>query len=70
MTDQIHFAPLDPLQRYTVVEALAYLRISRNRLYQDINAGRLKILKDGKRTFIPGSEIIRRSRIDVKGGCS
>ena len=64
MTEQTHLAPLDPNQRYSVKEALAYLRVSRNLFYADIAAGRLKIIKSGKRTFVPGTEIIRLSRID------
>jgi excisionase family DNA binding protein len=55
-------APLDERQRYTVDESLEYLRVSRARLYKKIQAGELTVLKDGRRTFIPGSEIARLSR--------
>lgn len=60
-TERPHLPPLDPAQRYTVSEALAYLRISRSRFYQNIDCGEIKILKDGSRTFVPGSEIARAS---------
>jgi Helix-turn-helix domain len=57
---------LDPLQRYTVPEASELLRQCRAKTYQDIQAGRIQIIKDGKRTYVPGSEIIRRSTIPVQ----
>lgn len=56
-------APLDQMQRYTIEEAIAYLRTSRASIYNLINAGELRVLKEGKRTYVPGSEIARRSRV-------
>lgn len=56
-------SPLDEAQRYTVEEAIAYLRTSRKTLYNDIAAGLLATIKEGKRRFVPGSEIARRSRL-------
>jgi hypothetical protein len=59
--------PLDVSQRYTVEEALAYLRTSRATIYKLINAAeptdKLQIIKEGKRTFVPGSEIARLSSV-------
>jgi hypothetical protein len=55
--------PLDPAQRYSIEEAIAYLRSSRKTLYDDISEGRLATIKEGKRRFVPGSEIARRSRL-------
>lgn len=55
--------PPDERQRYTLEEAVAYLRQSRSKLYCDIAAGRVTVIKDGRRTYIPGAEIIRRSTI-------
>lgn len=55
--------PVDPNQRYGIDEANAYLRQSRAKTYNDIAAGALKVIKDGKRTYIPGSEIVRRSTL-------
>jgi hypothetical protein len=52
---------LDPLQRYSIPEANALLRQSNARTYQQIKVGELKVIKDGGRTYIPGSEIARRS---------
>jgi len=53
--------PLDPVQRYSIEEAIAYLRSSRKTLFDDIREGRLATIKEGKRRFVPGSEIARRS---------
>jgi hypothetical protein len=55
--------PVDPNQRYEILEGSAYLRQSRAKTYNDIAAGILKVIKDGKRVYIPGSEIIRRSTL-------
>lgn len=55
--------PLDVQQRYTIPEAVAYLRQSRAKTYIDIRDGRLRAIKDGGRTYIPGSEIAKRSRL-------
>jgi prophage regulatory protein len=55
---------VDVAQRYTIKEATSYLRISHASVYKEINAGNLRILKQGKRTFVPGSEIARLSRLD------
>jgi excisionase family DNA binding protein len=53
--------PLDPLQRYTVEEATRYLRTSRPTLYELINAGLIASIQEGRRRYVPGSEIVRRS---------
>lgn len=55
--------PLDAQQRYTIEEATKYLRSSRQTVYNDIAAGTLATFKEGKRRFVPGTEIIRRSRM-------
>ena len=55
-------APLDPLQRYTVEEAIRYLRTSRQSIYNLINAGHIATINQGMRRFVPGSEIARLSR--------
>jgi excisionase family DNA binding protein len=54
---------LDAAQRYTVNEALAYLRTSRATLYKLIASGQLRVIKQGKRTFCPGAEIAKLSRV-------
>ena len=54
---------LDPLQRYSIPETNALLRQSNARTYQQIKAGELRVIKDGGRTYIPGSEIVRRSTL-------
>jgi predicted ribosome-associated RNA-binding protein Tma20 len=53
---------LDERQRYTVPEASALLRQSVAKTYVDISRGALSVIKDGARTYIPGTEIVRRSR--------
>lgn len=55
-------SPLDERQRYTVPEACAYLRQSRAKLYNDIAAGLISTIQDGARRYVPGTEIVRRSR--------
>jgi hypothetical protein len=56
-------APLDVSQRYSTREAGAYLRICQATLYKQIAAGLLHVIREGKRTYIPGSEIARRSAL-------
>ena len=55
--------PLDVAQRYSVDEAIAYLRSSRATIYRDIAQGRLLTIQEGARRYIPGSEIARRSTV-------
>jgi Helix-turn-helix domain len=54
---------LDVAQRYSIEEAIRYLRSSRASVYRDIREGRLRVIKERKRTFVPGSEIARRSLV-------
>lgn len=54
---------VDRYQRYEIPETSAYLRQSDARTYADIAAGRLKVIREGGRTYVPGSEIIRRSTL-------
>jgi hypothetical protein len=58
-------APLDVNQRYSVAEALAYLRTSRKSFYDKL-APSIAFIREGTRTFVPGSEIARLSRPDSK----
>jgi hypothetical protein len=57
--------PPDPAQRYSIEELIAYLRSFRKTVYDDIREGRLATIKEGKRRFVPGSEIARRSRLEL-----
>ena len=63
MKVRLALPPLDPAQRYSIEETIAYLRSSRKTVFDDIREGRLASIKEGKRRFIPGSEIVRRSRL-------
>lgn len=54
--------PLDAAQRYTIDEACTYLRTSRARLYAKVRAGELRVIKDGRRSYVPGTELISQSR--------
>jgi hypothetical protein len=63
--DNRTLAPVDVAQRYTIAEATSYFRISHASIYKEISAHRIRVLKQGKRTFVPGSEIARLSRVDV-----
>jgi excisionase family DNA binding protein len=53
---------LDTAQRYSVPEALALLRTSRRSLYQLIADGRIRPIKQGRRTFISGQSIAALSQ--------
>ena len=57
--------PLDVLQRYTIQETTAYLRQSRSKTYDDIKAGVLQVIKDGRRTYVSGRAIAARSQGDA-----
>ena len=61
MPKPIILPPLDPAQRYSIDEANAYLRQSRAKTYKDIAAGKLRTILDGKRRYVPGTEIAARS---------
>jgi hypothetical protein len=54
---------IDPNRRYSISIANELLSQSNSKTYEDIAAGRLKVIKDGARTYIHGSEIVRRSAI-------
>jgi hypothetical protein len=55
--------PVDAGQRYTPEETAPYLRSSRWSVFKDLREGRLRAIREGRRVFIPGSEIIRRSTL-------
>ena len=63
--DNTLLPPLDILQRYTLAEATAYLRQSRSKTWSDIQAGKLEVIKDGRRRYVPGSSIAARSCIEA-----
>ena len=58
--------PLDERQRYSIEEAINYLRSSRASVFADIREGRLAVIRERKRVFVPGSEIARRSRLPAQ----
>ena len=60
---QFSLQPLDAAQRYTIPEAGAYLRTSHQTIYNWINSGDLRVIREGKRVYVPGSEIARRSAV-------
>jgi hypothetical protein len=63
MKNRVALPHLDPAQRYSIEETIAYLRSSRKTVFDDIREGRLATIREGKRRFVPGSEIARRSRL-------
>jgi hypothetical protein len=66
--DALNLPPVDVNRRYDIPTACACLGISRVRLYAKLKAAEIRPLKDGGRTFIPGSEIVRLSTfVDVVG---
>lgn len=54
---------IDPRQRYDINEAAAALRQCRATLYKAIRKGLLRTIRDGKRRYVPGTEIIRHSTL-------
>jgi excisionase family DNA binding protein len=52
-----------PALRYTVEEASALLRQGRSTTFGQIKAGVIRVLRVGERTYVPGSEIERLSRL-------
>ena len=54
---------LDQQQRYSPEEAAAYLRKSRHKVFEDIRECRIRSIKEGKRRYIPGTEIARLSAL-------
>ena len=55
-------AVVDPNQRFPIPESSAILRQSIAKTYLDIRAGRLKLMKDGRRSYISGADLIRRAQ--------
>ena len=55
--------PPDPASRYSVPDALVYLDLSRKGFYGLVKAGHLRLIKNGRRSYCPGSEIIRLSTL-------
>lgn len=55
--------PLDANQRYSIRETQQYLRVSHMSVYARIRAGTLQTITEGRRRFVPGSELIRVSRL-------
>jgi hypothetical protein len=55
--------PFHPELRYRVWEAAAHLGQSEPKTWNDIRNGCLRVIREGKMTFVPGSEIVRRSTI-------
>jgi hypothetical protein len=53
----------DPRLRYDIPESVSLLRKSRAAVYSDIKSGRIKVIRDGRRVYIPGSEIARLSAL-------
>ena len=53
---------IDPNQRYSLAETHAALGQSHAKTFQDIKRGALQTIKDGRRRYVLGSELIRRSR--------
>jgi excisionase family DNA binding protein len=54
---------LDPLRRYNVETARSFLGVSRATIYKLIGDSRIATIKEGKRRWIPGSEIARLSAV-------
>lgn len=58
-----HSIPLEEKRRYIIPEAAALLRQAQSTTYLQIRSGALRVIREGGRTYVPGSEIIRRSTL-------
>jgi hypothetical protein len=54
---------LEANRRYSINDGAAILNCSRSRFYEHIKAGRIRIIKDGRRSYAPGSDLIALSTI-------
>lgn len=52
---------IDERMRYSFAEACAVLRYSHATGYKEIKAGKLKVFREGRRMYVAGAELIRRS---------
>lgn len=59
---------VDQNQRYSIIEGSELLRLGRSKLYGLIKSGKLAVIKEGARTYVPGSEIIRLSTLRPTSG--
>jgi len=64
-TRRVAAPTFDERLRYTMDEASALLRQSVAKTWVDAKQGRIALLRDGGRTYVPGSEIARRSRLET-----
>ena len=62
----VELPPLDVHRRYPIRAACEYLSLSRATLYERINNGLIASITDGRRRYIPGSEIARLSMVSVE----
>lgn len=53
---------IDPNMRYDLPESAATLRVGIAQVFRELKSGKLKGFKDGRRRYISGEELIRRSR--------
>lgn len=53
----------DEKLRFTVPDASYFLSQSPAKTWRDIKDGTLSAIRDAGRTYVPGTEIVRRSRI-------
>lgn len=54
-----HQGPGIPQGNFTIPDFLQWARISRSKAYEEIAAGRLRIVKCGRRTLVPVEEATR-----------
>jgi excisionase family DNA binding protein len=57
--------PPSPIERYTIDEACAYLRCSPAKIFPQIADGTIRVIREGRRTYVPGSEIVRLSTLSA-----
>lgn len=65
---QAGLAAIDKNQRYSMPESAAYLRCCRAWVHRLIKDKKLKIIKDGRRVYVPGRELARLAQPPKRAG--
>ncbi len=59
----IELPPVDKLRRYSLEHTALYLDTSRVTVHKLVKEEKLKVIREGRRVYVPGTEIIRLSGV-------
>jgi excisionase family DNA binding protein len=57
-----------PKPRYSVREAMELLGIKRTRFYEHVKSGRLKVIKDGRKSFVVHDDLVALAETSAPSG--